>query len=212
MPVTKPDIQNALEKILELRAASNVRGSILVGLSGIDASGKGFVADRIVAALLDRQVRAVVLHGDGWLNLPDKRFNSVQPGQHFYEHALRLDEMFQQLILPLKAKGSHCGIMEFVEETATAYRLEPYSYDDVEVIVLECIFLFKPAYRGFFDLAIWVDCSFELALDRAIRRAQEGLSIEETIRAYETIYFPAQRIHLANDRPRDTADVIMDND
>jgi uridine kinase len=32
------------------------------------------------------------------------------------------------------------------------------------------------------------------------------------VRAYETIYFPAQRIHLERDRPRQAADGIILND
>ena len=87
----------------------------------------------------------------------------------------------------------------------------PYVFEDIDVIVLECIFLFKRRYRHHFDLAIWIDCSFERALERAIRRSQEGLPEGETVRAYQTIYFPAQRIHFERDQPREAADVIIDN-
>ena len=30
--------------------------------------------------------------------------------------------------------------------------------------------------------------------------------------AYETIYFPAQRIHMDQDKPRENADLIFEND
>lgn len=50
------------------------------------------------------------------------------------------------------------------------------------------------------------------ALERAIARGQEGLPANETIRAYETIYFPAQQSHFASDNPRATADFIIKND
>jgi uridine kinase len=78
--------------------------------------------------------------------------------------------------------------------------------------LLEGIFLFKPTYRNHFDLTVWIDCSFEAALERAIKRGQEGLPPEETVRSFETIYFPAQRIHLARDNPRETADIVFTND
>ena len=123
-----------------------------------------------------------------------------------------MDEMLEQLVLPLKRKRSHSGMMNFTEETTTTYRSEPYAFENVDVIVLECVFLFKPRYRHHFDVAIWIDCSFETALKRAIARRQENLPEDETIRAYETIYFPAQRIHLRKDRPRETADLIIKND
>jgi uridine kinase len=57
-----------------------------------------------------------------------------------------------------------------------------------------------------------VECSFETALERALTRGQEGLPPDETIRAYETIYFPAERIHFALDDPKGSADAVIVND
>ncbi len=95
--------------------------------------------------------------------------------------------------------------MDYAEETATRYRKHVYEFEDVEVIVLEGIYLIKRALRGHYDLSIWIDCSFETALERAIARGQEGLPVQETIHAYRTIYFPAQEIHFeptSRGRPR----------
>jgi uridine kinase len=207
----QPDLDAAVQRILQGRTGAKPNRALLVGVSGIDGSGKGFVANRIVRRLLDQNIHAVVVHGDGWLNLPERRFQTNDPARHFYENAFRMDTMFEELVLPLKKQRSHTGVMDFVDETATASRLERYAFEKVDVIVLECIYLFKPAYRRHFDVAIWIECSFETALERAIHRAQEGLAAAETIRAYETIYFPAQRIHFDNDRPREAADVIVSN-
>jgi uridine kinase len=43
---------------------------------------------------------------------------------------------------------------------------------------------------------------FETVQERALARSQEGLPPEETLRDYETIYFPAEQIHLERDDPR----------
>ena len=131
---------------------------------------------------------------------------------NFYENAIRLDQFFSQLVLPLRNRRSVHLVADFVEETASDYRKHTYDYKDVSVILVEGIFLFKPPYRKHFDLAIWIDCSFPTALARAIDRAQEGLSPANTITAYDTIYFPAQKIHLTQDKPRENADLIFEND
>lgn len=120
--------------------------------------------------------------------------------------------MFEQLILPLKANRSLNLIADFAEETARKFRRHNYIFENVEVILPEGIFLFKPAFRSFFDLKIWIECSFETALHRAIARSQENLPPAETVRAYETIYFPAQKIHFAKDDPQSKADLILEND
>src|SRR5437899_11408536 len=69
MSVMEPNIDLAVFGILDRRAKSDARRSILAGVSGIDGSGKGFVANQIVQRLLQQHLHAVVLPGDGWLNL-----------------------------------------------------------------------------------------------------------------------------------------------
>ncbi|MGH7629919.1 MAG: hypothetical protein ACREOF_11180 [Gemmatimonadales bacterium] len=80
------------------------------------------------------------------------------------------------------------------------------------MVLLEGIFLFKRGLRAHYDLAVWLDCSLETALERALARGQEGLPPDETIRVYETIYFPAQQVHFERDDPRGSADLVLPND
>jgi uridine kinase len=186
--------------------------SCLVGVSGIDASGKGYVASQLEKQLEDAGERVARINVDGWLNLPHVRFSESNAGEHFYHHALRLDEMFEQLILPLKYNRGVDLTMEFAEETAVNFRPHTYRFENVDIILLEGIFLFKREYVHHYDSKIWIECSFETALQRAIARRQENLSEADTIATYETIYFPAERHHLKLDDPVAAADVIYPNE
>ncbi len=201
-----------VEAILARRAGHPSTMALLVGLSGIDGSGKGYLARHLVTALTARGLKTAAVNVDGWLNLPAVRFDPVRPGENFYENALRLDELFGRLVLPLRAQRRARVTMDWVEETATASRPYTYDFEDLDVIVLEGAYLFKRAYRRHFDLAVWVDCSWETALERSVARAQEGLPPEETVRAYRTIFFPAEEIHFVRDDPRGAADLIVAND
>jgi len=215
---TKVQSEILISAILKRRAEIPAARALLVGLSGIDASGKGFVSNRVAESLGESTgsgvagYRIAVIHADGWLNLPHIRFATTNCGEHFYHHALRFDEMFERLVLPLRDRRSIDVEMDFTEETANAYRRHRYDYRDIDVILLEGIFLFQPRFRHHFDLRCWIDCSFETALAQAVHRCQEGLTPLETVSAFETIYFPAQRIHLCRDNPRTTADLIVPND
>jgi uridine kinase len=206
------DLTPVLDRILARRDATPPARAVLVGLSGIDGAGKGHVATRLTEALDAAGVRPARITVDGWLSLPSVRFGGPDPGRRFYDHALRLDAMFRDLVLPLREARAIRLEMDFTEETAHAYRRHTWAFDAIDVIVVEGIFIFKPAHRPHFDVAVWVDCSFETALERAVARSQEGLPPEPTVRAYETIYFPAARIHLAEDRPREGADLVVVND
>lgn len=183
-----------------------------MAISGIDGSGKGYTSALLAEYLRARALKVAVLNIDGWLNLPSVRFSTTRPHEHFYRNAIRFDEMFRELVLPLRDRKSVRLEADFAEETASSYRRHVYSYENIDVILLEGIYLLKREHQRHYDLSIWLECSFETALERAIARAQEGLSPAETVRAYRTIYFPAQELHFAVDGPRDAADLVVLND
>lgn len=201
-----------LEAILAARRRAPSRRAALVAVSGIDASGKGYVAERLAARVEAAGLRVALTGLDGWLNLPAVRFDPARPAEHFYRHAFRFDEMFERLILPLRDRRSIRLEADFAEETAPAYRKHVYAFEDVDVVLLEGIYLLRPDFRPRYDLAIWIDCTFETAVERAIARGQEGLPPEETARAFRTIYLPAQEIHFARDDPKASADLLVVND
>jgi uridine kinase len=140
------NLRAVVDRILTARRSIPTRRSVLVAISGIDGCGKGYLTARIVTALQARGVRAAVINIDGWLNLPSKRFDASSPAEHFYLHAIRFAEMFAQLILPLRDQRS--------------VRL-------IDVIALEGIYLLKRAFLGYYGLSIWIECSFDTALERA---------------------------------------------
>ena len=53
---------------------------------------------------------------------------------------------------------------------------------------------------------------FFVRFDRAISRGREQLPPGETIRAYRTIFFPAQEIPFQHDNPKALATLIVNND
>lgn len=185
---------------------------MLVGISGIDASGKGYLAAKIADRLQMEGLKIALISADDWLNLPDVCMNRENYAEHFYTHAIRFDEMFERLILPLKQNRKINVTADCADAKATTFRKHRYEFREIDIVLVEGIFLFKPSRRDHFDFRIWIECSFETALKRAIARGQEGLPPAETVKAFKTIYFPAQRIHLDRDHPNDAADVIFAND
>ncbi|HZW75634.1 MAG TPA: hypothetical protein VFF43_18955 [Caldimonas sp.] len=206
------DIDAFVDRIAAARAVIPRRRSALVAVSGIDGSGKGYLTAKIVALLRARALRVASINIDGWLNLPHVRFAAVDPAEHFYQHAIRFEQLFDQLVLPLRERRSLRIEADFAAETATEYRKQTYAFDDVDIIALEGIYLLKRALRAHYDLSLWIECSFRTALERALARGQEGLSSDATVEAYRTIYFPAQEIHFARDDPRAAATAIVIND
>src|ERR1043165_60513 len=120
--------------------------AVLVGLSGIDGAGKGFLAAELRRELERSALRVALINVDGWLNLPAIRFSPDDPAEHFYRHALRLDELFSDLVLPLRLRRTHRLVARHAEETATDYCDHLYDFREVDVVLLEGIFIYKRAY------------------------------------------------------------------
>ncbi|MEA5420302.1 hypothetical protein VB712_13810 [Spirulina sp. CCNP1310] len=185
---------------------------MLVAITGIDGCGKGYMARHIAQALETQGFKIATINIDGWLNLPPVRFSQSHPAEHFYQYAFRFEQMFSQLVLPLRQARSLQLEADFTEETATNYRKHWYHFEAIDIILLEGIYLLKCEWQTHYDLSFWIKCSFETALQRAIDRAQEGLSPEATVAAYQRIYFPAQAIHFQRDTPHRAATSIINND
>lgn len=99
-----------------------------------------------------------------------------------------------------------------IRTDADVYYPLVYDYTEIDILLLEGILLFKKEYLSYYDYKIWIDCSFETGMQRAIQRNAEQLDEQELIGAYNTFYYPAQRLHLEADDPAKTADIIFTNE
>ena len=113
---TMSTLQSVVDEILHARSLIPSQRSVLTAITGIDGSGKGYVTARIVDALQTKGVRAAAINIDGWLNLPNRRFDARNPAEHFYLHAIRFQEMFAQLILPLQDHRPLRIVADYAEE------------------------------------------------------------------------------------------------
>jgi uridine kinase len=201
--------QSIAEQILRIRLASSRTRPLRVAISGIDASGKSTLARAVEEILSVRGFRVALITVDAWHQPAAVRFSDTDPARHFYRHAFRFEEMFRRLVTPLHATGSVSLTANLTSPAGDAASTRTYWFRDIEIILLEGIFLLRRDLREQYDLSFWIDCSFATALDRAVSRNQEGQPLERLVADYQRIYFPAQRFHLATDWPRFFADVLL---
>jgi uridine kinase len=211
--VRRTDLLEPLISAVEERIPSSRpgRSALLVGISGIDGSGKGTVTRRLANELVAAGRKVATIDLDSWHHPAAIRFSRDNPGEHFYRHAFRFGELLERLIDPLHQDGSVCLDEPLVDPVTDTWYRKPYDFEGVEVILFEGIFLFARQRRMRFDLSIWVHCPFDVALDRALTRNQEGRPLNDLREDYERIYTPAQRIHLEQDDPEAFADLIFLN-
>ncbi len=68
-----PSIEELVRRTLQVRARVDAERSVLLAITGVDASGKGFVAARVADTLRARGACAATINVDCWLNLPHVR-------------------------------------------------------------------------------------------------------------------------------------------
>src|SRR5437899_12294103 len=100
-------------KIVAKRAERTAEQAVLVGISGIDAGGKGFITEKIAKRLQELGCRVATINADDWLNLPEVWLSRHKPAEHFYEHAMLFDEMWEKLIVSIYENRAVSVVLEF---------------------------------------------------------------------------------------------------
>jgi uridine kinase len=203
-------LRPAVERVLRALAVPRPR-ALLVALSGIDGSGKTSLTDTFASRLESLGVDVAVLGVDPWQNPQSVRFGGPDPGLHFYRNAIRFDAMFRELVRPLVAARSIDLRAPGIRTDRDDYDEIAYRYDQVDVVLLEGIFLLQDRFNASYDVRLWVDCPFDIALARAVSRNAEQLPEARLRHDYVTIYHAAQRYHFEIDRPVARADFVIDN-
>src|ERR1051326_5042633 len=161
------NLEQIVDDVAKHRAQNR---SLLFAISGIDGSGKTTISKTITNELEAHGLRTALINLDAWHNPPEIRFSKHNAGLHFYNHAFRFDELFRLLILPLKENREIRLTARLTRLPENDFFFHSYNFSNINVIILEGIFLLKQELRRHYDFALWIDCTFEKALDRAIVR------------------------------------------
>jgi len=149
---------------------------------------------------------------DPWQNPLPVRLQPDNPAENFFSHVFRWEDIFTQLLNPLKENRSIHLATRLIRSDADVYYDHVYKYEQIDFLLIDAIFLFQERFNSFYDYKVWIDCSFETGLERAISRNVENLDKEQLIHDYHTCYYAAQRLHFKKDHPRENANLIFDND
>lgn len=205
-------IDKLAEQVIATHRMHNGPQLFTVAISGIDASGKGYITRLLEEQLEKSGYRVANINIDPWQTPIPVRLNQENPAENLYNNIFRWEDFFRQLILPLKIHKNIRLDAELIRTDADRYYSYTYEYNDLDILLLEGILLFKEEYFKYYDLKVWIDCSFETGLQRALRRNVEKLDEPRLIHDYDTFYYAAQRLHLEKDLPILRADIIFDND
>lgn len=192
---------------------ARVEGALIVGVSGIEGAGKSTLARDLAQALNDAGVRTHVVCIDRFLNPAPLRHQGETLADAYYLNTFRFEDCAAQVLRPAKRDGALCGAMTVIDLETETLEPEPLDVPDLAVLIVEGVFLFRPPLVDLFDLTIWIEIDFDAALARATQRPDDLARYpdQDAIAArYTSRYFPAQRRHIEQDRPKQRADIVFD--
>lgn len=205
-------ISELADNIIEKFKIHSSTNTFTVGISGIDASGKGYITGFLQKELEKKNYKVANINVDPWQNPIPIRLQKDDPAENFYQNVFRWDNFFTQLIVPLRTNRHIYLQTTLIRTDGDFYYSFIYDFNDIDILLIEGIFLFKQELLNYYDWKIWIDCSFETGIFRAIERNSEKLSREQLIHDYNTYYYPAQIYHFQRDDPKDVSNIIYCND
>lgn len=180
--------------------------ALIVAISGIEGGGKRALTEKVAAALTLEGLSVAVVHGDDWEASESVRFNVMNSPEEYYLNAYRFDEMIEQLILPLKLFGSIKTSVTL--DNVMSPRTVEYDFNDIDIILIEGVYLLQEAYLDLYDYTCWVESDFDAAFARLQKQANIEQSQEGLLNIFELLIKPAGQYHIYTDDPQGHAKSI----
>jgi uridine kinase len=203
-----------LDQIADHVASLACPHPLRVAIDGIDAAGKTTFADGFVQPLetRGRPVIRASLDRFHYPRMVRYRRGSNSPEGYLYDsfdyHALKTN-----LLEPLGPGGSleiRTSVFDFRTDSSAA--LSTCKAPSDAILLFDGVFLLREELDGCWDVSVFLDVDFDVALERAVRRDRAYFgSVEKVCDRYRKRYFPGQRLYLQARQPRARADFVIDN-
>ena len=204
-------LQFLAERILGIQKDSPV----LIGIDGVDASGKTTLANELAEYLQDENRNIIRASIDGFHNPEKVRYvKGKDSPEGYYYNSFNHEAIAKVLLNPLSSGKLEYKTAVFDYRTDSEVVLLTQKATDDSMLIMEGIFLFRPELIKYWDLKIFLDVDFKFTVQRAIKRAAEREHIgsdQEIIDKYNARYIPGQKLYLQEANPKDKADIVIDN-
>jgi uridine kinase len=203
-------LDHLADRILSIPCDHTLR----VAIDGIDAAGKTTLADELARNLNTRGLPIVRASIDDFHNPREFRYRRgpLSPEGYFLD-SFNLSIVVNWLLAPLGPDGDGR-----YRQALFDYRVDKRVHVPVRqapagaILLFDGVFLSRPELVDYWDFTIFVDVSFETSLLRGLARNQETLdSLGAATQRYQQRYHRGQHIYFERHRPKEKADVTIDN-
>lgn len=195
-----------------------------VGIDGPCGVGKtrfGHDLARALTAVLERDASSagarpvVLLDSDGFHHVRERRYRQGRASPRgYYEDAYDLDALRERVLVPLGPGGSRVIATKVHDMGSDEVVTDQSATVPPDAVVLfDTTFLQRADLRAHWDVVVYLDADREVAHQRGVRRDAAAMGgVEAAARAHEQRYRAAFDLYVAEEAPRDRADIVIRHD
>jgi uridine kinase len=193
----------------------NRTGRTLVGIDGLDGSGKATFADDIASMVAECGVRTIRISLRKYLNPQSVRYAQGRTSPRgFYEDSYDYQKFHDEVLEPLGREGSGryrtaAYDLESEAPVSSPWQVAP----DDAVVIIDGLFLHRKEFaasraKKVWDYSVWLDVPFEEVYRRLHDR--EGFSADPRDPS-NARYYEGQLLYLRDCHPEEKADLVIEN-
>jgi uridine kinase len=182
----------------------------IVGVDGVDGSGKTTFARRLAQMYAQRARPVHVVHLDDYLNPRAVRYRlSRDSPEGFFADTYDLAAFQDHVLQPLKGSEDRAIVLRWFDHQQDArVHVDPVAVADDAVVIVEGMFLHRDELAGAWDVSVFLDVPFQVSVGRMA--ARDGTS-PDPAHPHNHRYVEGQRRYLASCNPRRRATHVIDN-
>jgi len=210
--INQEALHDLYEEIRSRIGTRTVDMPFVIGINGIDGSGKTTFAEDLSRCLLTKGHSTQLVHVDDFHNERAIRYIGGDEASNFYRRSFNFERLENLILKPIVETGHLDTELLLLDLASDQYSLKrQYRVYPSTIVIVEGVFLFKRGLRHYFDLAIFLQSSFETAIKR-VRRRDKHIPLNAIEERYKKKYHAGQQLYFALEHPYDQADIIIDTE
>jgi uridine kinase len=209
-PINKK-FNDICNRILELKEHRNLKERpFVVGIDGIDCSGKTTLAKKIKKALDAQNIDNQIIHLDDFHFPKIHRYKGGEKSwRNYFNRSHNIARIVDEILIPIVRRHNFKKKLKLLDLDSDTFSVtKTYQITKNTIVIFEGVFLFREELVKYIDLKIYIDISFERALKRVIKR-DVPLYGDLILLKYHEKYYPAQRYYIESVNPKKIADIII---
>ncbi|MDQ2088233.1 hypothetical protein RBH29_17555 [Herbivorax sp. ANBcel31] len=206
------NVESLMKTLTNLILNQKNNGSpLVVGINGIDTSGKTMFSKKLKKHLQDMDCEVQIIHIDDFHNPKSIRYYGDDEVYNYFYKSFEYNRLISEILDPIKFEKKLFKKYMALNLETDKYDLErTYKVTSNTIVILEGVFILREEVRGFLDFSIFIYVPFEIVKERAIKRDVPKFG-EEILEKYDKKYIPTQKKYLEMFPPEILADIIIDN-